>query len=71
LPHGRGVGDVGYGYEGRGVGGGVAPEEDVEGGFGGEVGCEETCEFAGSVLSDQEGFWNSEGVFNVSELSRR
>lgn len=37
LAHGRGIRDVGYGDEGRGVGGGVAAEEDVEGLFWGEV----------------------------------
>ena len=41
MPHGRCVGDVGYGDEWGIFGRRVAPEEDVEGGFGGEVGVKE------------------------------
>ena len=39
LPHGRGIGDVRDGDEGRRVAGGVPPEDYVEGGGGLEVWC--------------------------------
>lgn len=41
LPHGSGVGDVGYGDEGGALAGGVAAQDDVQRGIGLEMGLEE------------------------------